>query len=302
MRTEDAIELYAAHIRNVRRLSSATVRAYRSDLLDLAASSGRAELAELGLDALRDWLWAATQRGDAKSTIARRAAAARGFFAWSVETGLLADDPSARLVAPKRGRSLPKVIASDALSGVFDALAAAASDGDPVALRDQAIVELLYGSGIRVSELCGLDLDDLDLDRRTARVLGKGAKERVVPFGVPAGRAIDAYLARGRAVLAARAGTPLRVGPAVFLGARGGRLDPRAAYGVVARALEEVAGPGTGPHALRHSAATHLLDGGADLRSVQELLGHASLGTTQIYTHVSSERLAASYRLAHPRA
>ena len=171
-------------------------------------------------------------------------------------------------------------------------------------LRDHAILEVLYGAGIRVSELCGLDIDELDLDRGTARVLGKGSKERVVPFGVPARKALGAYLSRGRPALRAKAGSASpTAGPAVFLGARGGRIAPRTVYDLVSRSLAPLVGSSAvGPHALRHSAATHLLDGGADLRAVQELLGHASLGTTQIYTHVSSERLAATYRLAHPRA
>jgi integrase/recombinase XerC len=183
---------------------------------------------------------------------------------------------------------------------LLDSRARLATQGAPEALRDHAILELLYGSGMRVSELCGLDIDDIDQDRATARVLGKGAKERVVPFGRPAREAIGAYVTRGRRALAARADTGT---PAVFLGVRGRRMGPRAVYTLVAEALGPIIGAdAVGPHALRHSAATHLLDGGADLRAVQEILGHASLGTTQIYTHVSSERLTATYRLAHPRA
>ncbi|GAA2013310.1 tyrosine recombinase XerC [Microbacterium ulmi] len=303
----EAAERYAAHVRDVRRLSPATVRAYRSDLADLDASVGPVELADIDLEHLRQWLWTATQRGDARATISRRTAAARGFFAWAVDAGLLELDPSVRLVAPKRGRTLPKVAAADALAALLDGLSAADDDGDPVALRDRAVLELLYGSGVRVSELCGLDLPDLDPDRRTARVLGKGSKERVVPYGLPAARAIDAYLVRARPALRDRAtggtgGAADADSLAVFLGARGRRLGARAVYDVVARVVGPLVGSAVGPHALRHSAATHLLDREADLRSVQELLGHASLGTTQIYTHVSSERLAASYRLAHPRA
>ncbi|MFH8250080.1 tyrosine recombinase XerC [Microbacterium sp. B2969] len=305
MRIEDAVDAYAAQLRDVRRLSPATVRAYRSDLADLAASVGDVPVAEVDLEHLREWLWNATKRGDARSTIARRTAAVRGFFAWLTEMQSIPADPSLRLVAPKRGRTLPAVATLDAVATLLDALGRKAAEGDPIALRDHALLELLYGAGIRVSELCGLDVDDLDHARRTARVLGKGAKERVVPFGVPAGAALDAYLVRGRPALAARAepttGERAREG-AVFLGARGRRLGTRAAYDVVSRVLGPVVGATVGPHALRHSAATHLLDGGADLRTVQELLGHASLGTTQIYTHVSSERLASAYRLAHPRA
>lgn len=290
---------YAAHLADVRRLSPATVRAYSADLRDLAAATGDPDLARIDLDDLRDWLWHATERGDSRATIARRTACARGFFAWAHDEGLIATDPSLRLVAPKRGRTLPKVTTAAALDGVLDAARSRGADGDVIALRDAAILELLYASALRVAELCGVDLDDLDRSRRTVRVVGKGSKERVVPYGDPAARALDAYLAQGRPALVARGtGTP-----ALFLGVRGARLGTRAAYTVVSGALAPAMGMETvGPHALRHSAATHLLDGGADLRTVQELLGHASLGTTQIYTHVSAEKLAAAYRLAHPRA
>lgn len=321
-----AVELFAAHLEQVRRLSPATVRAYRADLHDLvdalsagpvgggsesgaagsatddvaAADHAGVELRDVDLETLREWLWRATQRGDARATLARRAAAARSFFAWAKEEELVSIDPSLRLVAPKLGRTLPAVASKDGMRELLDASRAKAVARDPVALRDHAILELLYGSGIRVSELCGLDIDDLDLDRATARVVGKGSKERVVPFGVPARDALGGYLRRARPALSARA---QRATPAVFLGARGGRLGPRSVYTLVAAALGPIIGSDTvGPHALRHSAATHLLDGGADLRAVQEILGHASLGTTQIYTHVSAERLRAAYRLAHPRA
>ncbi|WP_307785359.1 tyrosine recombinase XerC [Microbacterium hibisci] len=297
----EAAERYLRQLADVRRLSPATVRAYRADLAGLSAACGDIALDDVDLENLRDWLWQAVQRGDSRATIARRTAAVRGFFAWATEAGLLAGDPSLRLVAPKRGRTLPKVATAEALADVLARMENAAAAGDPIALRDHAVLELLYGAAVRVSELCGLDVDDIDRDRRTARVLGKGAKERVVPFGLPALRAMDAYLVRGRPALVARRpdDTPTA---AMFLGARGGRLGSRAVYDLVARELGPELGEHVGPHALRHSAATHLLDGGADLRAVQELLGHASLGTTQIYTHVSSERLAASYRLAHPRA
>ncbi|WP_127820058.1 tyrosine recombinase XerC [Microbacterium sp. CPCC 204701] len=301
MRIDDAATDYTRHLAEVRRLSPATVRAYRSDLASLAAACGAAVIADVDLEHLRDWLWQAVQRGDSRATIARRTAAVRGFFAWAVESGLLPTDPSLRLVAPKRGRTLPRVATADTLTAVLARLEHAAVDGDPVALRDHAILELLYGAAVRVSELCGVDLDDLDPDRRTVRVVGKGSKDRVVPFGDPALRAIDAYLVRGRPVLAARAGGEGH-GRAVFLGVRGARIGSRAVYDLVSRELAPELNAAAGPHALRHSAATHLLDGGADLRAVQEILGHASLGTTQIYTHVSSERLAAAYRLAHPRA
>ena len=302
MDLDQAADAYAEHLARVRRLSPATVRAYRADLRDLAATVPEAQLDDVDLEVLREWLWGATQRGDARSTLARRTAAARGFFGWAAEEGLIASDPSLRLVAPKRGRTLPRVATADGVRGMLDDLAERAAPGDPVLLRDHAMLEVLYASAVRASELTGLDRDDLDLDRATLRVLGKGSKERVVPFGVPARHAVEAYLARGRPALVARAAAA-QPGPALFLGIRGGRITPRAVYDVVARELGAVLGTSAvGAHALRHSAATHLLDGGADLRAVQEMLGHASLGTTQIYTHVSSERLAATYRLAHPRA
>lgn len=303
MRISDAIRAYTAHLADVRRLAPATVRAYRADLTDLARSCGELDVADVDLETLREWLWTATKRGDARATIARRTASARGFFDWAVESGLRDADPSLRLVAPKRGRSLPHVATAGAMSTLLDEAGAAADEGDPLALRDAAILELLYGAALRVSELCGLDPDAVDHDRRTVRVLGKGSKERIVPFGAPAGRALDAYLVRGRPTLLARAAGAVPHSAALFLGARGGRIGPRAVYDIVARTVGPAVGAGAvGPHALRHSAATHLIDGGADLRAVQEMLGHASLGTTQIYTHVSAEKLTASYRLAHPRA
>ena len=298
MRLSDAADAYARELSDVRRLSPATVRAYSADLRDLLAVIGDRELADVDLEHLREWLWVATRRGDARSTLARRTAAVRGFFAWARQTERIGADPSLRLVAPRRGRPLPKVATAPAMAAVLRDAEVHADGGDALALRDAALVELLYASALRVSELCGADVDDIDRDRRTVRVVGKGRKERVVPYGTPAAHALDAYLAHGRPALAARgSGTP-----ALFVGARGARLGARSAYDVVARVVAPAVGQSVGPHTLRHSAATHLLDGGADLRTVQEMLGHASLGTTQIYTHVSAERLAAAYRLAHPRA
>lgn len=300
MELADAAEAFADHLTHVRRLSSATVRAYRGDLRDLVLTVGDNDLTSVDLEVLRDWLWRATQRGDARSTLARRAAAARSFFSWAKEQELIAHDPSLRLIAPKRGRSLPTVASRDGMKVLLDDYRARAEQGDPIDLRDHAVLEMLYGAGIRVSELCGLDVDDIDLDRLTMRVLGKGAKERVVPFGQPARHAVEAYLRRSRPALVARSA---RGTSALFLGSRGARVGSRAVYTLVATALAPIVGTETvGPHALRHTAATHLLDGGADLRAVQEILGHASLGTTQIYTHVSVERLTATYNLAHPRA
>ena len=294
-----AIDAFAAHLGEVRRLSPATVRAYRADLADLRGTTGDVATSDIDLEQLRDWLWRAAQRGDARSTLARRTSSARGFFAWALEGGVTNADPSLRLVTPKKAQTLPRVASAEGLGDLLARAGDRAADGDPIALRDHAILEMLYATGVRVSELCGIDIDDLDLSSATARVTGKGSKQRVVPYGAPARRAVEAYLTRGRPALAARADSPV---PAVFLGARGARLGSRAVYDLVARTVSPIVGRAVGPHALRHSAATHLLDGGADLRAVQELLGHASLGTTQVYTHVSSERLRAAYRLAHPRA
>jgi integrase/recombinase XerC len=207
-------------------------------------------------------------------------------------------DPAARLRSPKADKHLPRVITRPQIDALLEGLSARAEDGEPGSIRDVVVIELLYAAGIRVSELTGLDVDDVDVERLTLRVVGKGNKERVVPFGVPALRAVRRYLQVARPALATE-----RSGPALLLGARGGRLGTRAVYELVASLLADLPGGGpAGPHTLRHTAATHLLDGGADLRAVQEILGHASLGTTQIYTHVSSERLKETYRIAHPRA
>lgn len=302
MNLADASMRWCAHLTQVRRLSPATVRGYRADLADLAGDLGaETALIDIDLEQLRDWLWHATTRGASRSTLARRTAAIRGFFAWATDDGLIEADPALRLVAPKRGRTLPTVGAVDAIDDLLAAAADRAEDGDPVAVRDRAVLEMLYGSAVRVSELCGMRIGDLDPERRTVRVVGKGDKERVVPYGGAADRAVTHYLGSARPALLARGDGA--AADALFLAARGGRLGPRAVYDVVSRALAPAVGrSAVGPHALRHSAATHLLDGGADLRAVQEMLGHASLGTTQIYTHVSSERLAAAYRQAHPRA
>ncbi len=299
-----AVEAFLAHVRHARGLSEQTVRAYANDLDQLVAFAGdrgSAEVSDVGLELLRDWLWDADHRGLARSTIARRSSSVRAFTRWASETGVLATDPGARLRAPKGAAHLPRVVSSDQVRTVLDQLAARAATDDPGALRDLAVVELLYAAAIRVSELVGTDVADLDRSRLTVRVLGKGGKERVVPFGVPARDALEAWLDRGRPVVAARAEQP--DGAALFLGDRGARLGVRSVHRIVARALEGLPGAGpSGPHTFRHTAATHLLDGGADLRAVQELLGHASLGTTQIYTHVSSARLREVYRTAHPRA
>lgn len=306
-----AVSAFLDHGRHARGLSEQTVRAYRADLEDLVEfAAGRRLLAveDVTLDLLRDWLWTANQRGLARSTIARRSASVRAFTRWASESGVLTVDPGVRLRAPKGAAHLPRVVAQDQVRAMLDGLDVRAAGDDPGALRDRAVVELLYAAGIRVSELVGLDVADLDRERLTVRVLGKGGKERVVPFGTPARDALEAWLERGRPALVptgpSRDGArPVAAGDALFLGDRGARLGTRGAYRIVARVLEALPGAGpSGPHTFRHTAATHLLDGGADLRAVQELLGHASLGTTQIYTHVSSARLREVYRTAHPRA
>jgi len=299
MRVEEAIDAYLAHLERERGASPRTVRAYRADLRSLGehcADHGVDAVAALDLETLRDWLYAASEQGLARSTLARRSSTARGLGAWLEREGIAIG--ASRLRSPKRESHLPRVLSRGAIDDIVARLETDAATGDPVARRDLAIVELLYASALRVSELVGLDVDDVDLERLTVRVLGKGAKERVVPFGVPALDAVHDWIRLGRPALAT--GRETR---ALLLGVRGGRMGQRAVHALVARLLEDMPGSGpAGPHALRHTAATHLLDGGADLRAVQELLGHASLGTTQLYTHVSLERLTASYRTAHPRA
>lgn len=305
MNLDGTLDDYLVHVRTERGYSEHTVAAYRGDLVDLIAfaeARGVDDPGSVDLGLLRDWLWAATERGLARASIARRAASARGWTAWLHRRGLIAADPGARLKAPRAQRTLPRVVTQRALADALAALADRAAGGDPVAVRDAAVAELLYASALRVSELVGLDLPDVDRRRRTVRVTGKGSKERVVPYGAPAARALDRYLDIARPAIAAAAGDAAPTA-AVFLGVRGGRLGVRSVHRQVAALLSAIPGTGpSGPHALRHSAATHLLDGGADLRAVQEFLGHASLGTTQIYTHVSAERLKQTYRTAHPRA
>lgn len=297
----EAHEAFVEHVRDERGLSVHTVRAYAGDirsLLDHAVRMGGSTLADVDLAVLRSWLARLRSQGAARTTLARRAAAARAFTAWCVRTGRAIADAGARLASPKAHRPLPPVLKQQDATDLLDSMAEDADAGDPASLRDRAILELLYATGIRVGELTALNTESVDDTRGTVRVLGKGGKERIVPYGDPAGRALRAWVDVGRPALVRE-----HSGRALFVGLRGGRLDPRAARAVVHHRLRAVPGaPDVGPHGLRHSAATHLLEGGADLRSVQELLGHATLATTQIYTHVSVERLRATYEQAHPRA
>jgi integrase/recombinase XerC len=293
----DALEAFRRHLALELSRSAHTVRAYTGDVADLlqhAARLGATALSDVDLSVLRSWLARSRSTGAARTTLARRGSSARVFTAWACRRGLMPTDPGALLATPKGHRPLPDVLRADEAARLVDAVDGA----QPEDLRDRVLLELLYATGIRVGELCGLDVDDVDTERRVVRVLGKGNRERSVPYGSPAAAALDAWLVRGRPQWAAA-----HSGPALLLGRRGGRLDPRTARTVVHRRLADVPGaPDLGPHGLRHSAATHLLEGGADLRTVQELLGHATLATTQIYTHVSVERLRSSYAQAHPRA
>jgi integrase/recombinase XerC len=292
---------YERHLVSERDLTQHTVRAYVADIagmLEHAARLGHGDVTSLDVRALRSWLANQQTRGLARTTVARRATAVRVFTAWLQRTGRAETDPGALLGSPKGRRTLPAALRRDEARELLEAAATRADDGSPVGLRDVAILELLYATGIRVGELCGLDVDDVDPERRVVRVLGKGRKERTVPYGRPAEDALYSWMHAARRRL---------VGPdsgaALFLGARGRRIDQRTARTMVHARLADVPGaPDLGPHGLRHTAATHLLEGGADLRSVQELLGHASLATTQIYTHVTTDRLRAAYRQAHPRA
>jgi integrase/recombinase XerC len=299
---EAVLEEFDEYLALQRGRSEHTRRAYLGDLRSLFAFLGErapdTSLAALSLPVLRSWLAAQSAAGAARTTLARRTSAVKTFTAWASRSELMDADPATRLQVPKARRTLPAVLRQDQALDAMSAAESGAQQGDPLALRDRLIVEMLYATGIRVSELCGLNLDDVDSSRRLLRVLGKGNKQRMVPFGEPACKALAAWLAEGRPVLADETS-----GPALLVGARGKRIDPRQARTVVHQTIAAVAGaPDMGPHGLRHSAATHLLEGGADLRVVQELLGHSTLATTQLYTHVTVARLRAVHDQAHPRA
>ena len=295
-------EAYFAHLLNERNLSDNSIRAYIADLESLLIhvnQLGVTEFSQLTINHIRSWLANLQSRGSARSSITRRVVSIRAFTYWGARNGWLEADIGRDLVAPKPERHLPEVLDIERASMALEALhLRAIEEPSPLAIRDVAIVETLYGSGIRVSELTGLNLDDVDRERSTLRVIGKGNKERVVPIGNPAMRALDRWISEGRPELSSDA-----TQRALFLGSRGKRIDQRVVRDVVYDATEAVgAEKRLGPHALRHSAATHLLEGGADLRTVQEILGHSSLSTTQIYTHVSEERIKKAYEQAHPRA
>jgi integrase/recombinase XerC len=295
-------DAFLKYLEAERNLSAHTIRAYLGDLdsfFEHLEKLDVTDFAKLELSHIRSWLANQQVKGGARTTLSRRAVSIRLFTKWATKKGYLVKDVGATLATPKGARTLPEVLNVADTGLAMDALATRVAEEDgPLAKRDCAMVEVLYASGARVSELCGLDLQDIDYERNTIRVVGKGNKERSIPLGNPAMRALDRWLKEGRPSLAGD-----KSDRAVFLGARGKRIDQRTVRTVVYHALEALEGAvKLGPHALRHSAATHLLEGGADLRTVQEILGHASLATTQIYTHVSTERLQKAFKQAHPRA
>lgn len=288
---DEAIEDFADFQLHVKGRAKATVRGYRADLKNLAQDI--ATFADFNLNNLRQWLGNAVAEGKARATLARRTASVKAFSTWAEREGYLSRDVAARLVTPKVGQHLPTVMAPQQAS---ELVGNAVSADEAHFQRDSAILELLYATGMRVAELVGLDLGDVDFERSTARVTGKGNKQRVVPFGAAATDALQQWIDGGRIELA-REGTR-----AIFVGSRGARIDQRQVRRIVEKAAAVTGTSGLTPHGVRHLAATHLLEGGADLRMVQELLGHSSLSTTQIYTHVSTQRIKQVYSQAHPRA
>jgi integrase/recombinase XerC len=303
--TTDLDEVFVAfeeHLRRERNLASHSVRAYLGDLKSLMnqlSVLGVSDISRLELSHIRSWLATMQVKGGARTSLSRRAVSIRLFTKWAFKNGLTPSDVGLALAIPKAHRTLPDVLDIPSALLAMESLATrVGEEKSPVSLRDCAMVEILYASGARVAELCGLDFENVDYERQTIRVLGKGNKERTIPIGNPAMSALKAWLGDGRPSLAGKESVN-----AVFVGVRGKRIDQRTVRTVVYQALSAVEGIGRmGPHGLRHSAATHLLEGGADLRTVQEILGHASLATTQIYTHVSTERLQKAFKQAHPRA
>jgi integrase/recombinase XerC len=291
---------YEEHLAMVRNLSENSIRGYVGDLESFLAHMEKLKVLEfkdLTIEHIRSWLANLQTTGVARSTLTRRIVSIRAFTNWAAANGWLTSDLGANLSIPKAHRTLPEVLDVDEAAQILKALEGkAGEERTAVNLRDLAMLEVLYASGIRVSELCGLNLGDIDTSRNTLSVIGKGDRQRVVPLGIPAMKALQNYLSNGRGEFLNN-----KSADAVFLGSRGKRIDQRTVREVVYEAMKAV-GATMGPHGLRHSAATHLLEGGADLRTVQEILGHASLATTQIYTHVSPERLQSAYKQAHPRA
>jgi len=294
------LEDYSKELSGSKGFSQNTVKAYVSDVADLLgfmATKQQQEVADIDLELIRDWLWRISEKGLTKTTLARKSAAVRAFTAWLHKNNQIETDPGLKLRSPKASRTLPKVVSREAMKEIFDRLIPLATEDNPAAIQDLLIIELLYGSGIRVSELVGLELEDIDYGRKILRVTGKGYKQRMVPYSDPASDALSLWISKGRPQFANEVS-----GNALLINSRGKKVGVRQVYALVAKLLADSPVGQAGPHALRHSAATHLLDGGADLRAVQELLGHSSLATTQIYTHVSVDRLKQGYLKAHPRA
>lgn len=296
----EQVDAFISHLESGRGLSPNTCKAYRSDLADFLETvdpDGQLEPQNIDLDMIRDWLFKLSERGLAKASLARKSASIKAFTSWLHRSKQIEADPGLKLRSPKASRTLPKVVSRQTLGAIFEKLDSLATAENPTGIRDLVIIELLYASGMRVSELVGLNIEDIDFSRKLLMVTGKGSKQRMVPYGQPAADAIERWLREGRPQFVQESSKS-----ALLLTSRGQRVGVRQVYGLVAKLLEGTPTGAAGPHALRHSAATHLLDGGADLRAVQELLGHSSLGTTQIYTHVSVERLREGYKNAHPRA
>jgi len=301
---ESVGDQWGEYLRLSRRMSEHTIDAYLGDLralLDYVGLRWDAPAGQFGQAltqrSIRSWLADTLASGGARSTIARHTAAIRNFTAWAVREEILASDPAAALTSPRADQRLPTPLDESEARTLINLARAEAVDGTPAQMRAWAILELTYACGLRVSEVCALDVSSLNREALTVRVIGKGNKERVVPYGPPAREALDHWLVRGRPQLVAQSS-----GEALFLGDRGGRIDPRVVRSMVHRMAAKAGVHDVAPHGLRHSTATHLLQGGADLRAVQEMLGHASLSTTQRYTHVDTARLSAIYQRAHPRA
>lgn len=311
--TSELLEAFERHLVHQRGLAANTVRAYLGDLAHLVnytsdqALDGGGEgseertvdaiLRSLSIADLRGWLADMAQQGLSRTTLARRGASVRAFYAWAEEAEAITPNPAARLASARPASTIPTVMSPADVITLLHAAQTRADDGDPLHLRDWAAAEMLYATGMRVGELAGANIGDVDLDEQLVRVMGKGGKERMVPFGVPAALATQAWLEAGRPQLVSEV-----TDDAFLLGRRGHRVDQRQIRAAIHDMCAFAEIGDIAPHGLRHTAATHLLHGGSDIRSVQEVLGHASLTTTQKYTHVSAERLRATYQLAHPRA